>query len=232
MVDYISILKDLNEILINCRDPKSTEYKKACKMKFAISDYNNISDALYRMMHYFKIEYVPSPKKLIPANQLVNHLKKGKLSITQYGRNIIDLNTITQNIYGILWRLELKNESDKSSIKEAQQVITNYIVANNNSVAMGYNVNQLVIMQNIKTGDKSSLEVQVKSIGIDDMEWKSLSKALEEDGDRTKDQGFGGKVTSWLSKMSQKIASGTLKLVKETTPLVLSNAISKYYGWM
>lgn len=83
----------------------------------------------------------------------------------------------------------------------------------------------------IKVGDFSSLEKELKSLGISGDEISELKLAIDETPRETilKDN-FGDKIGSWIGKIVGKACSGSLKIAANTAQTVLSKAICAYYG--
>jgi len=91
----IEILRELNDIMINYRDPNSEDYKNACKERFKrLSEDNiNVRHNLEKMEYYMQID------QTIKSNSLIEALKGGGINITPYGRTIIDLNHTSGYLY-------------------------------------------------------------------------------------------------------------------------------------
>ncbi len=148
------------------------------------------------------------------------------------------LDTVRNRLLNFVLELrEISQETvDKSGkpqpipVEKVSQVFNTYIMGSHNVVASGASVTQTV-EQKIMQRDFTSLKENLKSLGIDEHEINELKEALEADGKRTKEQHFGTRVGSWLGKMTQKIATGVWKIGMEAGPVLLTNAISAYYGW-
>ena len=116
------------------------------------------------------------------------------------------------------------------SPQEVSQVFNNYILGSYNVVASGASVIQSV-GRHAASGDFHSLERVLSGWGVDDADIRALAKAIESDGDVARRDGFGPKVREWIGRMIERILEGAWKIGLETAPLLLSKAISSYYGW-
>lgn len=125
---------------------------------------------------------------------------------------------------------ESRQEDPKLSPDKVTQTFNNYILGNHNIVGSGSSLTQSV-HQNITQGDFRSLESALKQLGVNEEDLKELSAAIEKDGNRKRTEGFGQNVKVWIESMSQKVISGAWDIALETAPLLLSSAISSYYGW-
>ena len=125
---------------------------------------------------------------------------------------------------------EARQGESKLSPDKVTQTFNNYILGNNNIVGSGSNFTQSV-QQSITQGDFKSLEHALKELGIKEKDIKELSEAIEKDGNRKQADGIGQSVKAWIGNMIQKIISGAWNIALETAPLILSSAISSYYGW-
>ena len=85
--------------------------------------------------------------------------------------------------------------------------------------------------QNIVMNDLTALADFMKSIGIQNDDIKELEEAIKQDGAIAEQGTFGKKVAKWSGKMFQKAAEGTWKVGLDVAAKLLSNALSKYYGW-
>lgn len=112
------------------------------------------------------------------------------------------------------------------------QVFSNYILGDYNIVGTGSNVTQNIRQYAVTTGDLASLASALKGWGVDDKDIQLLGEAIQSDGERTRQDGFGPKVREWMGTMVQKAISGAWKIALEIAALALSRAISSYYGWV
>lgn len=110
------------------------------------------------------------------------------------------------------------------------QVFNNFIMGSHNVVGSGYAVTQTTT-QGITSGDFESLAALLGQSGIAEPDTENLHAALEEDGARSKNDGIGPAVKKWIAGMVSKIASGAWDIAIETGPMLLTSALSSYYGW-
>lgn len=125
---------------------------------------------------------------------------------------------------------ESRQEEDNLSPDTVSQVFNNFILGSHNVVGSGTNVS-LAVTQSVSEGDFESLAETLKSWGLENDDVRELSEAIDEDGARNKKDGYGKNVRNWIGKMIQKIISDAWDMAIETAPILLSKAISVYYGW-
>lgn len=101
------------------------------------------------------------------------------------------------------------------------------IYGNQNTVASGENVNQTI--KTVTKGDLESLFNFLRGLNIDEKDIGELADAVSAEPSAT-DGRIGPKVQSWLGGMMQKMASGTLTVGKNTTAIMLAQAINSYFG--
>ena len=103
------------------------------------------------------------------------------------------------------------------------------ILGGQNIVATGTEFTQKAT-QTIAAGDTQSLIAHLRSIALDNDSLADLETAIEQDGNREQ-KGLGENVKSWIGKMTVKAMDGTWKVALSTAPVILKEALSKYYGW-
>jgi len=148
------------------------------------------------------------------------------------------LDTVRNRLLNFLLELEglpydigeqIKEEDPKFNEK-ITQIFNTTIVGDHAVVASGHTVTQS-INQQVTAGDLASLKNALRGVGIEEEDIEKLVSDLDEDGERTKDQGFGERVAEWIGTMTKKIVSGTWQVAIETGPAMLKEAIARYLGW-
>ena len=137
---------------------------------------------------------------------------------------ILELNELDPSLSGNT------QASKKLPVNKVTQIFNNYILGNNNIVGSGSEFAQNVI-QIINEGDFKSLQKQLLSNKVSESDIAALHIALNNDGKRTKSDGFGENVKKWIGTMIQKVLSGVWDIAIEVAPIILANSISAYYGW-
>ena len=149
------------------------------------------------------------------------------------------LDTIRNRLLNFLLELEelsndigeqAKEEDPKFNEKVTQKFITT-IVGDHAVVTSGYTVTQSIIHQ-VTAGDIASLKKALMGVDIEEEDIEKLISALDDDGERTEEQGLGERVAEWIGTMIQKIVSGTWQGAIETAPVLLKEAIARYLGWI
>lgn len=105
------------------------------------------------------------------------------------------------------------------------------ITGGNNNIAAGSDEVEQNLQVNVDVGNLESLRQFLLGQGVPREDMTELEKAIAEDPKPKDAQGFGVKVSAWVMKMTEKAASGLLKLGGKVATAVLTKGISKYYGW-
>ena len=113
--------------------------------------------------------------------------------------------------------------------EKVQNIFQTIIHGGQNVVATGTEFTQKA-MQNVAAGDTQSLIGHLRSIGLDNDSLTDLETAIEQDGDRQQNQ-LGNNVKSWIGKMTAGAVDGTWKITLSTAPILLKEALFRYYGW-
>lgn len=177
--------------------------------------------------------------------------------IATYGKNILDgmtclsawkviskgdieqvLDTIKNLLLSFVLELEAQNISDIDSLSDNDQLRTEkvsrifntYISGSHHVIGTGTSVYQEVYQIN-SPGDVTELAHSLKTAGIKKDDIDELIEAINEDGKRDKNMGFGSRVATWIGKMTSNAATGIWNATLETAPKILANALSNYYGW-
>lgn len=82
----------------------------------------------------------------------------------------------------------------------------------------------------IVKNDFASLEQVLCENGLEKKDIAQLHSAIKADEPPTSPQGFGPRVSSWITAMTEKAASGTWKIGLGVAATLLEKAIAKYYG--
>jgi AbiTii len=90
--------------------------------------------------------------------------------------------------------------------------------------------NASLIEFDIRAKDFSSLERVLRDNGVPETELVELHTAIESEEKPKLSQGFGPKVSSWISKMMGKAAEGSWNIGLGAAGNLLAQAIAKYYG--
>jgi hypothetical protein len=122
-------------------------------------------------------------------------------------------------------------EADTSSNIEATKLtqIFNTTVYGGSAKVVGTATASSILL-NIVPGDFSSLEAILRKKGVHEHDITDLQAALEEEKEPKSDQGFGPKVSAWISKMMGKAAEGSWNISLSAAGNILSEIISKFYG--
>ena len=88
-----------------------------------------------------------------------------------------------------------------------------------------------LITLNISQNDFDSLERALRANAVADKDIKDLRRALESDGQIEKAKGFGPRVSSWIADMMKKVADGSWDVGISAASNLLTQFISKYYGF-
>lgn len=126
--------------------------------------------------------------------------------------------------------LEDKSFTQTNSEK-VSSIVQNTFYGGSQVIAAGLNVDQTVVQIQGQTLDLPNLFEQLRAFGVPDDAIKELENAIELDGNRTKEEGYGEKVQSWLSRAIQKIGTGIWDITVETVPTIVAKFLANYYGW-
>ena len=182
----------------------------------------------------------PADLTLFIADKLVENmvcLQAWKAISVQTIEGVLD--TVRNRLLGFVLEVEeldpdagegIASET-KLSPEDVTQVFNNYILGSYNIVGSGTSVAQDVRQYAIAEGDFASLQSALRALGLGDEDIELLDQAIQSDGQRTKQDGHGPKVREWIGAMIQKAVNGAWKVALESAALVLSRAISSYYGW-
>jgi hypothetical protein len=107
----------------------------------------------------------------------------------------------------------------------AASIIHNHIYGNSNVVASGTNVTQTTT-QGFEPSDIEGLLRVVATLGLSGNEREELRVAVTDDGKRNGGK-FGPRVAAWIGKTTQKLLEAGIT----AAPTLLTEAVSRYYGW-
>ena len=105
-----------------------------------------------------------------------------------------------------------------------------YVVGDNNIIAAGQHIDQHVVQQ-VRKNDLESLLKYMETMGVGPNEITELKAAIQSDPAGPGARKFGSKVTEWIGKMMAKVVEGTWKVALEAAPIIITKALSMYYGW-
>lgn len=143
------------------------------------------------------------------------------------------LDQVKNKLLDFVLRLQENNISPENMKNQtvAPETVRNLfnitIHGNQNTVASGENVNQTI--KTVTKGNVDSLLDFLRELNLGDDDIREVEEAIDEEPFATNGQ-IGPKVQSWLGGMMQKMASGTLTVGKNTTAIMLAQAINSYYG--
>jgi hypothetical protein len=109
--------------------------------------------------------------------------------------------------------------------KEAASIINNHIYGNSNVVAAGARITQSV-RQTFEPHDVDALMIALNDLGIAGKEREDLRIAIKEDG-KPKDGKLGARVAKWIGNTTQKLLEAGIT----AAPGLITEAVSRYYGW-
>lgn len=109
------------------------------------------------------------------------------------------------------------------------QIVNNHIYGNVGNIATGHGIQQTATLD-IKQGDFGTLAAFLRKQGVDSNDIDALEHAVKSDPSQLTGRPFGKNVSTWLGKMVQKSAEGTLKIATTVVSNVLAAAIKTYYG--
>jgi len=120
-----------------------------------------------------------------------------------------------------------ESESALSDVDQtaAASIIHNHIYGSGNIVASGANVTQRVD-QSSHVGDVTALTKTVEQAGVSAADAAELREAVAQDGIRNEKK-LGPRVAAWFGRTSQKL----LETGFTAAPVLLTEALSRYYGW-
>ena len=111
--------------------------------------------------------------------------------------------------------------------QQARQIFNLNIYGDSNVVAAGENVTQR--SRTVQKNDIESLATLLRTLDVDQDDIYEIASALQQDPIGS-DGSFGPKVNSWLGKMINKAASGTINVSAEAAATALTGALNGYYG--
>lgn len=120
---------------------------------------------------------------------------------------------------------ESEKAVEKVDQKAAASIINNHIYGNSNVVAAGSRIAQSV-HQAFEPHDIDALMVALNGIGISGKEREDLCVAIKEDG-KPKDGKLGTRVAKWIGNTTQKLLESGMT----AAPGLITEAVSRYYGW-
>lgn len=125
--------------------------------------------------------------------------------------------------------------TDDEALKEiapedVSQIFNLTIQGDHNIVASGKEVRQQV-SHSIPHGDVAGLMEFFRRNGLAEEDLRVLKDALEGDPAPEIEGVFGPRITAWIGQTVSKAAGGLWKVSLTTAPILISKALSKYYGW-
>ena len=125
---------------------------------------------------------------------------------------------------------EINSDSSESiSPDKITQIFHTNVYGGNTSVTG--TANNSPITFNITSNDFDAVHKVLKNNGISEEDIAELHSALLSDTPPKSQDKFGPKVSSWIAKMMQKASDGSWNIALATGANLLSNALSKYYGF-
>ena len=155
-------------------------------------------------------------KQPIPAHTILGILDQVKNKLLDFVLGLQENNITPENV------------RDQTVIPEAVKKIFNVtIYGNQNTVASGENVNQMI--KTVQKGDTDSLLNFFRGLNLDDDDVREIAEAVSVEPNAT-DGRFGPRVRNWLGGMMEKMTSGALSVGVNTAATMLTQAINDYYG--
>lgn len=126
---------------------------------------------------------------------------------------------------------DLKTITPEESRKVDHTIVTNIFGGNVFMSGGSSSMSATAIQQqqqNIVAGDWHHLESAMKNVGVNDVELRGLSAAMQSDGDqKLKD---GSAVMNWIKAQAPKVLSGGVKMGAEVGKAVLTEMLMQYCG--
>ena len=119
-----------------------------------------------------------------------------------------------------------KDDWDERQSEKVQTIVHNTIYGSHNVVAAGGQVTQTVTLS-VERGDMAALIEVLKELGLALEETEEFRKAIEEDGDRKKRDGFGSKVNQLIGNLVNR----SLNWGSSASAGLVAQALAGYYGW-
>jgi hypothetical protein len=179
----------------------------------------------------------PADACRLVSGQYADHLALAQAWTMLPRANVVGvLSTVRNRILDFALEIEASNpnagEAEPGTTPIPKETVTQifytHIYGNVGNVASGHEISQTATM-NVEQGDFGSLSHFLKSRGVEQADVDELETALKSEPP-TPQKGFGGKVSSWIGKMTGKAASGVWKVALDTAPGLLSDAIKKHCG--
>ena len=125
---------------------------------------------------------------------------------------------------------EVKSDNSESISPDKINQIFNTTVHGGNINLTG-TANNSPITFNITSNDFDAVRRVLENNGISEEDLAELQNALSSDKPPQSPGQFGPKVSSWIAGMMQKASEGSWSIALATGANLLSNALSKYYGF-
>ena len=153
----------------------------------------------------------------IPAHTILGILEQVKNKLLDFVLGLQENNITPEN---------MKNQT--VTPETVRNLFNITIHGNQNTVASGENVNQII--NPVQKGDADSLLNFLRGLNLGDDDIHEIAEAISVEPNAT-DGRFGPRVRNWLGGMIEKIVSGALAVgVNTTTATMLTQALNDYYG--
>lgn len=115
---------------------------------------------------------------------------------------------------------------------EAGSMFNNAIFGDNVTILVGHN-NQQSVRNSVERGDFESLAAFLRAKQVEEPDVTALQRAIDADSSSAEvsDKKFGPETRSWLSRMMDKAINTAWQVEIGVAGGLLTNALSKYYGW-
>ena len=178
------------------------------------------------------------PQEFVMLARNVTQMADGMILVSAYQpilpSNIAGvLDNVKNKLLNFMLGLQENNvtsESLKSGLgmqEKVRNLLNINIYGDHNVVASGENVQQQV--QSIRRGDIQSLVDHLRQHKVGKSDLSELEKAVSAEPVSSDGQ-FGPKVQAWVGKMIGKASSGVWKIGLASAPVVLMEALRRYYG--
>ena len=115
---------------------------------------------------------------------------------------------------------------------EAGSMFNNAIFGDNVTILVGHN-NQQSVRNSVERADFESLAAFLRTKQVEEQDVAALRHAIAADSSSAEvsEEKFGPETRSWLSRMMDKAINTTWQIEIGVAGGLLTNALSKYYGW-
>ena len=158
-------------------------------------------------------------------------LQFGKITV---GRNMIVelLNNVRSRLLEFLLKIR-KEFNDDENYSESKQMIDNIFngtIIGSNFIFSG-NHNQQTVNFTVNKDDTNSLIEYLRKNKLDENDIKEIENIIKDETPDCNSKVYGPKLKQWMTKMIGKAIDGTWNVTVTVASKILTEAISKYYGF-